>query len=216
MTIENNFLAINTDNKFLGMSREELAILREKRSFEDKLIYAAEMKYLATNFENFKTSVETEQKKLDIKLDNLEIELKQGLEESRTNKKVAINCLAIKERPTEDPWKTLTKLGNELYQVKISNRQMGDLLRVVGLAKKYSLTEPFDVNVPKYAITVKKEDRQGFMRTEFEWHLQNCRNKILKWFEKNGLTDEFYSKKDEDAMEVFIKELVKNWRSQNG
>lgn len=103
-------------------------------------------------------------------------------------------------------------LGDK-FQLKISSNQMGDLLRIVGIAmKSSSTTKPYDNKVPKYAKIKYQSDCYGNEHEQFLWNQSECMIAIDEWLDKYGKTKEFYSCQTNGKLAKYIKQLYKDFK----
>lgn len=98
---------------------------------------------------------------------------------------------------------SLSDLGNQ-FTVSIGSKTMGIVLRLAGIAKAKSITEPLAESVR--ADYAKSQDTPwgGII---WQWNSERCIEKIDRWLEKEGLIDQFYSFTDEKELMKYIKHL---------
>jgi hypothetical protein len=103
-------------------------------------------------------------------------------------------------------------LGDK-FQLKIGSNQVGDLLRIVGIAMKSSRkTIPYDNKVPKYAKIKYLSDYYGNEHEQFLWNQSECMIAIDDWLDNHGKTKEFYSCMSSGKLAKYIKQLYKDFQ----
>lgn len=105
------------------------------------------------------------------------------------------------------------ELGDK-FQLKIGSRQVGDLLRIVGIAiKKSKITTPYHDKVPKYAKIRYQPDIYGNEHEQFVWNQSECMIAIDDWLEKHNKTKEFYSCTSTGKLAKYIKQLYSDFKN---
>lgn len=108
---------------------------------------------------------------------------------------------------------TQGQLG-ESFQLKISSNQIGDLLRIAGIAMKNSkVTKPYDNKVPKYAKIRYTSDCYGNDHAQYLWNQSECVIAIDNWLDKNDKTAYFYSCKTNGKLATYIKQLNSDFKN---
>ena len=103
-------------------------------------------------------------------------------------------------------------LGDK-FQLKIGSNQVGDLLRIVGIAmKSSSKTIPYDNKVPKYAKIKYLSDCYGNEHEQFLWNQSECMIAIDDWLDNHNKTKEFYSCTSSGKLAQYIKQLYKDFK----
>lgn len=175
-----------------NLSFEELQVIN------DKLIQT-QLKRLVERIEKIEDAQIKHERKTDLKLEEQEQKVQEKLNE--------IEQIAKASLRTKEPkygWMTLRDFGLQ-YQTTISNRRMGKLLRVVGLAiKGQSITRPRRncVGKERFAINEVVDGRSRIL-----WNYKRCSDWIDIWLERNGYYAEFYrlvSLGDEAKLAKFI------------
>jgi len=114
-----------------------------------------------------------------------------------------------RHRVTEDRfgYVSLNDLGQK-FEVSIGSKTMGQLLRLVGLAKtKQSKTEPYrQSTVDDYAKSI----LYGNFPT-YQWNPERCIKRIDRWLTDNGYIEKFYLITDEEELMRFIQDLAKEF-----
>ena len=105
------------------------------------------------------------------------------------------NALAVNSC---DSFITQTKFG-EMFATVMSNKTVGDLFRIVGLAQRGSTrTKPYSEYIGIYA----DKNVRGY-----RWHYDSCKEHIDEWLEENNLKEEFYSHKTKGERKMFVDKL---------
>lgn len=182
-------------NQFLALNDMELELAA---------VNLNEARFIRIN--NELNAIKRKQEDISIEIDNVKDIVSNSIKTVRAEKEVTVNALHIKERCTK--YVGLSRLG-ECIGIKLSDKAMGHLLRVVGLAKiDTTRTIPMHKYVDKYAVIEVIQDRQGYTRDSYKWHPDNCIEFIDKWLIKNDFYNDFYAAKNENKLHDYIKYLV--------
>lgn len=144
-------------------------------------------------------------KQLENVITNTANEVEKMKEKQEKTLETAINSMRV--QGDKYGYVTLTKFGS-MFHNTISNKNVGKLLRVVGLAnKKLKDTTPtMEANKKGFAMS-----RTNSEYSSFVWHYGNCLKVIDAWLEKEGMLEEFYGCKDLNTLEKFIDDLHWNY-----
>lgn len=131
--------------------------------------------------------------------------------EHKINAQSDVLTNALRAKNPRNGWVNLRDFGLQ-FHVTISNRRIGKLLRVVGIAQKNaSSTVPKREYVGDGRLCTNVITHAGY--SQRLWNYRRCMSHIDLWLREHDLFEEFYSIDSEQEMERFIDALYLKYNS---
>lgn len=131
------------------------------------------------------------------------IEETQIIDRERSNQLLELERKRHRVAENRFGFVSLSDLGQQ-FTVSIGSKTMGNLLRIVGIAKaKQSITEPYR----EYITSGYAKSEMHRERPIYQYNPEKCIEKIDRWLKKHGLVDEFYSIDNEKELMAYINNL---------
>lgn len=181
---------------YSSMSTEMLNLIQEKVILAKMKIYEQQLSKLKNDMERVAEIAE------------------QKTEEALGHLKDATEIFTSKTKMRIAPngYGNLTELG-ELFDGKIGARQVGNLLRMAGLAMaKESSTVPYQNTPVKYCRQYVYTDYYGREHYGYVWNFVECKNAIEIWLNKNDLLVGFLKCSSKAKVSEYISNIYKKYK----